>query len=126
MLQDADVAFKIKELLNGIILYYDEHQAILTYLLGFYEEGNEPDTSKFLLILPDEKLRGIVTELEMMPLNSEVTDREIEDYVYQVLKHQKMLKIKEKENLQKKAEQENDREKALSLAVEILQLRKSL
>ncbi|KYD11582.1 DNA primase [Heyndrickxia sporothermodurans] len=126
MLQDADVAFKIKELLNGIILYYDEHQAILTYLLGFYEEGNEPNTSKFLLILPDEKLRGIVTELEMMPLNSEVTDREIEDYVYQVLKHQKMLKIKEKENLQKKAEQENDREKALSLAVEILQLRKSL
>ncbi|QQZ10835.1 DNA primase [Heyndrickxia vini] len=126
MLQDADVAFKIKDLLNGIILYYDEHQAILTYLLGFYEDGNEPDTSKFLLILPDEQLRGIVTELEMMPLNSEVTDREIEDYVYQVLKHQKMLKIKEKENLQKKAEQENDWKKALSLAVEILQLRKSL
>ncbi|MDH5160157.1 DNA primase [Heyndrickxia oleronia] len=126
MLQSVDLAFKIKDLLNGIILYYDEHQAILTYLLGFYEEGNEADTSKFLLYLPDENLRRIVTELEMMPLNSEVADREIEDYVNQVLKHQKMLKIKEKENLQKKAEQENDFVKAIDLAKEIIVLRKSL
>lgn len=126
MLQSVDLAFKINELLNGIILYYDEHQAILTYLLGYYEEGNEPDSSKFLLYLPDEKLRRIVTELEMMPLNSEVTEREIEDYVNQVLKHQKMLKIKEKQNLQKKAEQQNDLERALSLAMEIMQLQKSL
>ncbi|MGE8206215.1 DNA primase [Heyndrickxia sp. NPDC080065] len=126
MLQNVDIAFKIKDLLNGIILYYDEHQAILTYLLGYYEEGNEPNSSNFLLYLPDEKLRRIVTELEMMPLNSEVTDQEIEDYVNQVLKHQKMLKIKEKENLQKKAEQQNDLNKAISLAKEIIQLRKSL
>ena len=126
MLQSVDLAFKIKDLLNGIILYYDEHQAILTYLLGFYEEGNEADTSKFLLYLPDENLRRIVTELEMMPLNSDVADREIEDYVNQVLKHQKMLKIKEKENLQKKAEQENDFVKAIDLAKEIIVLRKSL
>ncbi|GIN85454.1 DNA primase [Heyndrickxia sporothermodurans] len=126
MLQNAELAFKIKDLLNGIILYYDEHQAILTYLLGYYEEGNEPNTSKFLLHLPDDKLRRIVTELEMMPINNEVSDKEIEDYVNQVLKHQKMLKIKEKENLQKKAEQQNDLKKAMSLAMEIIQLRKSL
>ena len=103
MLQSVDLAFKIKDLLNGIILYYDEHQAILTYLLGFYEEGNEADTSKFLLYLPDENLRRIVTELEMMPLNSDVADREIEDYVNQVFETSKDVKNKGKRKLAKKS-----------------------
>ena len=126
MLRDVEIAYKVRDLLANHTFNIDEHQAILTYLLGFYEEGNEPDTSSFLLYLPDQQLRRIVADIEMMPLNSEVSNQEIEDYINQVLKHQKMLKINEKVKEQKKAELENDLQRALSLANEIIQLRKSL
>ncbi|MEK5390718.1 DNA primase [Margalitia sp. FSL K6-0131] len=126
MLRDVEIAYKVRDLLANHTFNIDEHQAILTYLLGFYEEGNEPDTSSFLLYLPDQQLRRVVADIEMMPLNSEVSNQEIEDYIIQVLKHQKMLKINEKVKEQKKAELENDLQKALSIANEIIQLRKSL
>jgi len=126
MLRDVEIAYKVRDLLANHTFNIDEHQAVLTYLLGFYEEGNEPDTSSFLLYLPDEQLRRVVADIEMMPLNNDVTNQEIEDYINQVLKHQKMLKINEKEKEQKRAELENDLQKALSIAKEIIQLRKSL
>lgn len=102
MLRDVEIAYKVRDLLANHTFNIDEHQAILTYLLGFYEEGNEPDTSSFLLYLPDQQLRRVVADIEMMPLNSEVSNQEIEDYIIQVLKHQKMLKINEKVKEQKK------------------------
>jgi DNA primase len=126
MLRDDQLAFRINEMLQGSTFHFDEHQAVFTYLLGYYEDGNEPSASSFLNYLPDEKLRRVVTNIEMMPLNAEISEGELEDYVKQVLKQHKMLKIKEKENDQKAAERENDLAKALHLANEIIQLRKTL
>lgn len=126
MLRDEDVAYKIKDLLNGEQLHSDEHQAILTYLYGYYEAGNTANTRLFLHYLPDDSLRRIVIEIEMMPLNEEEIDQEIEDYVKQVLKHQKMLKIKNMEAEQKEAERQKDYEKAAMILKEIVAIRKSL
>ncbi|MED1205106.1 DNA primase [Heyndrickxia acidicola] len=126
MLRDDQLAFKINDMLQGSTFHYDEHQAVFTYLLGYYEDGNEPSASSFLNYLPDEKLRRVVTNIEMMSLNLEISEGELEDYVKQVLKQHKMLKIKEKENDQKAAERENDLARALHLANEIIQLRKTL
>ena len=77
--------------------HFDEHQAILTYLLGYYGEGNQADPSMFLNYLPDKKLRTIVTEIEMIAMNSEYSERELRDYVNHVLKQPKLLMIKEKQ-----------------------------
>ena len=126
MLRDDQLAYRINEMLQGSTFHFDEHQAVFTYLLGYYEDGNEPSASSFLNYLSDEKLRRVVTNIEMMPLNAEISEGELEDYVKQVLKQHKMLKIKEKENDQKAAERENDLAKALLLANEIIQLRKTL
>jgi DNA primase len=126
MLRDDQLAYRINEMLQGSTFHFDEHQAVFTYLLGYYEDGNEPSASSFLNYLSDEKLRRVVTNIEMMPLNAEISEGELEDYVKQVLKQHKMLKIKEKENDQKAAERENDLAKALHLANEIIQLRKTL
>jgi DNA primase len=126
MLRDDQLAYRINEMLQGSTFHFDEHQAVFTYLLGFYEDGNEPSASSFLNYLSDQKLRRVVTNIEMMPLNAEISEGELEDYVKQVLKQHKMLKIKEKENDQKAAERENDLAKALHLANEIIQLRKTL
>jgi DNA primase len=126
MMKNPDICFKVQDLLEGNSFNLDEHQAIITYLYGFYEEGNEADSSGFIQFLPDSRLRGIVSEIGMMAVSDECSEQELIDYVNQVLKHQKMLTIKEKQLAQKEAERQKDYNKAAMIAMEIVQLRKSL
>ncbi|MBT2695029.1 DNA primase [Bacillus sp. ISL-55] len=126
MMKDADVAYKVQEMLAGSTLNIDEHQAIITYLFAYYEKGHDPDPSAFLNYLQDNKLKRVVADIEMMPLNEEISDQELSDYIKQVLNYQKMLKIKEKMAEQKQAERQNDFLRAATIATEIIQLRKTL
>lgn len=126
MMRDADVAYKVQEMLAGSTLNIDEHQAIITYLFAYYEKGHDPDPSAFLNYLLDNKLKRVVADIEMMPLNEEISDQELSDYIKQVLNYQKMLKIKEKMAEQKQAERQNDFLRAAAIATEIIQLRKTL
>ena len=57
---------------------------------------------------------------------TEVTDKELNDCINQVLKYEKMLKIKEKQEEQKEAERRSDTIAAAKIAMEIIQLRKML
>jgi DNA primase len=106
--------------------YIDEHQALFTYLLGWHEEGHNLDSGAFLHYLPDKKLRKYWIEIEMMKINEELSEKELQDYVAEVLKHRKMLKIKEKQLEAKEAERKKDYHQAAVIAMEILQLRKML
>ncbi len=106
--------------------YIDEHQALFTYLLGWQEEGHNLDPGGFLHYLPDKKLRKYWIEIEMMKINEELSEKELQDYVAEVLKHRKMLKIKEKQLEAKEAERKKDYHQAAMIAMEILQLRKML
>jgi DNA primase len=126
MLKDKNVAYKVQELLAGQTFNTDEHQAIITYLLGFFEDHTEPDTSSFLTYIQDDKLRRMVADIEMMSINDELTNQELTDYIKQVLNYQKLLKIKEKEVDLKEAEREKDFIKAAAIATEIKNLRKLL
>ncbi|MDQ0213906.1 DNA primase [Oikeobacillus pervagus] len=125
MLKDGDIAYKVRELLNGETFNLDEHQAIFTYLLGYYEKGNEANSSDFINEIPDVNLRQVVTNIEMMVINDEISDQELSDYIKEVLKHQKVLKIKEKMKEEKEAERQKDYAKAAKIAMEILQIRKT-
>jgi DNA primase len=126
MMRDADVAYKVQGMLEGSTLNIDEHQAIITYLFAYYEKGHDPDPSAFLNYLQDNKLKRVVADIEMMPLNEEISDQELSDYIKQVLNYQKMLKIKKKMAEQKQAERSNDFLRAAAIATEIIQLRKTL
>ncbi|MBT2698028.1 DNA primase [Bacillus sp. ISL-40] len=126
MLKDRDVAYKVQDLLQGNTFNIDEHQAIITYLLGFYEDHFQPDSSAFLSYIHDDNLRRMVANIEMMSINDELSNQELTDYIKQVLNYQKLLKIKEKEVEQKEAERQSDLGKAAAIAMEIIQLRKSL
>ncbi|MCK1991539.1 DNA primase [Peribacillus muralis] len=126
MLKSRDMSFKIQHLLGQTLFHVDEHQAIITYLYAFYEDGHEPDTSFFLTYLPDPNLRRIVSEIEMMSVNEEVTDKELTDCINQVLKYEKLLKIKEKQVEEKEAVRRSDYVTAAQIAMEIIKLRKML
>jgi DNA primase len=126
MLKNRDAAYRVQELLQGNTFNIDEHQAIITYLLSFYEEHLEADSSAFLTYIQDDNLRRIVANIEMMPINDELTTQELNDYIKQVLNYQKLLKIKEKEVELKEAERQKDFKQAALIGIEINQLRKSL
>lgn len=126
MLRNRDTAYKVQDLLQGNTFNLDEHQAIITYLIGFYEDHMNPDSSAFLTYIQDENLRRIVADIEMMSVNDELSNQELTDYIKQVLNYQKLLKIKEKEVEQKEAERQSDFKKAAAIGIEIIQLRKSL
>ncbi|MGE6375400.1 DNA primase [Peribacillus muralis] len=126
MLKSRDMSLKIQHLLGQTSFHVDEHQAIITYLYAFYEDGHEPDTSFFLTYLPDPNLRRIVSEIEMMSVNEEVTDKELTDCINQVLKYEKLLKIKEKQVEEKDAVRRSDYVTAAQIAMEIIKLRKML
>jgi DNA primase len=126
MLRSMDVTFKVQEMLEGNTLNIDEHQAIITYLFGFYESDHTPDLNNFLHYVDDENLRRIIVEIEMMQINDEISDQELMDYINQVLKYKKKLKIKEKEDELKEAGRQKDFEKAKVLWQEIQQIRKTI
>jgi DNA primase len=126
MIRNSDTAYKVQELLNGHTFNVDEYQAIFTYLIGYYEEGNLPDPSSFLNYIGDDKLKRIVAEIEMMSINSELNAQELNDYLKQVFNFPKKLMIKEKNAEKDEAEKQKDFRKAASIAMEILQLQKAL
>jgi DNA primase len=126
MLKNRDVAYQVQDLLQGNTFNIDEHQAIITYLFGFYEDHLVPDSSAFLTYIQDDNLRRAVATIEMMSINDELSNKELSDYIKQVLKYQKLLKIKEKEVEEKDAERQKDYSKAALIAMEIIQLRRSL
>jgi DNA primase len=126
MLRSREVAYKVQDLLQGTTFNIDEHQAIITYLFGYYEESHPPDPSAFLNYIQDTQLRRLVANIEMMSINDELSDQELSDYIKQVLNYQKMLKIRDKQTEQKEAERQKEYLKAATLANEIIQLRKML
>ncbi|WP_338470280.1 DNA primase [Niallia sp. XMNu-256] len=126
MLQSPDVAYKVQELLQGNTFNIDEHQAIITYLYGFYEMNDAPDLNSFLNYVEDERLRRIIVEIDMTQINDDISHQELMDYINQVLKYKKELEIKEKEAELKEAGRQKDFEKAKILWQEIQQIRKTM
>lgn len=126
MLRSMDVTFKVQELLAGNTLNMDEHQAIITYLYGFYESDRTPDLNSFLHYVDDNSLRRIIVDIGMTQINDEITHQELMDCIDQVLKYKKRLKIKEKEAQLKEAGRQKDFEKAKVLWQEIQQIRKTM
>ncbi|MFT8320357.1 MAG: DNA primase [Bacillus sp. (in: firmicutes)] len=126
MLKSEDIAFKVQEFLQGKTFNIDEHQAIFTYLLAYYEKGQSSDTSSFINFITDNELKRMVVDIEMMNLNEEINDQELMDYMKQMLNYEKIMQIKEKKTLQKEAERQQDYVKAAQIGMEVLQLEKAL
>lgn len=124
MLKSRDDAEKVLDRV-GLQFNIEEHRAIVTYLYAYYEEGNEENVSTFLQKLPDPELYQTVSDIAMIQINDDFSEKEMQDYVKQVLNHQKMLIIKEKEAEKNEAERVKDYLKAAKIAMEIVQLKRS-
>ncbi|SHF68494.1 DNA primase [Ornithinibacillus halophilus] len=126
MLQDRTITDRVQEKL-GIGFNLEEHQVIATHLYAYYEEGNPPDISLFVEKLTDPKYKQLVTEIAMLPLNSEVSDKEINDYLKMITTETgEKASIKQLKHEQRLAEQQNDPLKAAQIAMQIVELQKKV
>lgn len=126
MLQDTSITDKVQEEI-GASFNVDEHKIIATHLYAFYEEGHQADVSMFIETLTDDNLRRLVTEVAMIPVLENISDKEISDYI-RIIRAENSSKdsIQALKEEQKLAEQQNDPIKAARIAMEIIELQKQL
>jgi len=104
----------------------EDYVAIFIRLAGFYEQHGIPDFNRFAESLEDRELRKIVLESAMVERDPEHAAEEIADCISHLEKYKISLTIHAKIHESKEAEKINDHTRALELAREIIQLRKSL
>src|SRR5699024_335110 len=81
MLQNTAVAETVRQEL-GADFRVEDHKIIVTYLYAFYEEGNEPDVSKFIESIVDQHIKQLITEVVMFPEMEEISDEVLRDYIH--------------------------------------------
>ncbi|WP_309545270.1 toprim domain-containing protein [Virgibacillus dokdonensis] len=122
MLQDVSIAEKVQEKI-GASFHIDAHKIIATYLYAFYEEGNAPNVSLFLERITDTNLQQEITEIAMLPLQENISDKQLNDYVRTIIaKQTDKVTIQSLREQQKEAEKQNDPIKAAQIAKQIIEL----
>ena len=125
MLRDKAIAEKVQsEIGDG---FHVEDFAVLTaYLYSYYGKGYHPDINNFISNIDDKKFINLATKLAMMEINEDVTENELNDYIFQVKKYNLVLEMKKKREEQLKAERNKDFTKSALIGQEIILLRNKL
>ncbi|MCM3637383.1 DNA primase [Sporosarcina luteola] len=125
LLNDGNLFDRIRDDHQELFLR-ENYAAIFIRLAGFYEKHGMPDFHRFAESLEDRELRKVVMDAAMLERDPDFAEQEIEDCI-QHLKRQRLIRrIEEMMHESKEAEKMNDHTRALELAREIIQLRKSL
>ncbi|WP_342511299.1 DNA primase [Sporosarcina sp. FSL K6-1522] len=125
LMNDGALFDRIRENKHELFIR-DDYAALFVRLAGFYEQFGTPDFHRFAESLEDRELRKIVLEAAMVERDPEHAEQEIEDCIHYLEKYRITMTIQEKMHESKVAEKSNDHTRALELAREIIQLRKSL
>lgn len=108
------------------LFFREEYVAIFIKLAGFYEKHTSPDFHRFAESLEDRELRKVVMEAAMLERDPDFAEQEIEDCIHHLNRQRIVRHIEEMMHESKEAEKMNNHTRALELAREIIQLRKSL
>jgi DNA primase len=126
MLQNRSIADKVQEEV-GISFNIDDHKIIATHLYAYYEEDNPEDVSIFIDRITDEKIRKLVIELALIPTQTDISDKEINDYIQIILNESSTgVSIKQLKEEQRLAEQQQDPIKAAQIALKIIELQRQV
>ncbi|KGR78524.1 DNA primase [Ureibacillus manganicus] len=126
MLYNADVVDRILNSTNPQPFVHDEYAAVFVRLIGFYEEHETADYQRFLEILDDSVLRKIVMEAALSERDPEHMEAEIADCIKHLEKYGIETEINKLTHDFKEAEKMHEHKRALEIAQQIINLRKSL
>ena len=104
----------------------DVYEAAFVRLTGFYEDYPDGDYQRFLEVLNDTELRKIVMEAALSERDPDHETEEVMDCLRHIRKYRVEQQIEQKLHEAKEAEKMADMSKAIQLAQEAIQLKKSL
>lgn len=127
MLKDTQFFDQIQQKFEASTLsfYHDDYQAIYTYLLPYYLQGNIADVAQFLIEVKDERVKNIIVEMEMEELPN-IEDVDIGDCCYQLDKLQRLQDFKRLKQEQIDALNANDSDKVRAISLEIISKKRAL
>lgn len=125
MMQHKHICETVKEKL-GAEFNVDAHAALAAYLYAYYAEGYEPDISRYIAELQDERLAGTASEIISSHSNQNWNNQVIEDYIHQIKKYPIQQDIKQKKEKMVRAERAGDFLQAAQIASEIITLERGL
>jgi len=126
MLYNAEVVDRILNSTNSQPFVHDEYIAVFVRLIGFYEEHETADYQRFLEVLDDSALRKIVMEAAISERDPDHAEAEIADCIKHLQKHGIETEITQLTHDFQEAEKMHEHKRALEIAQQIINLRKSL
>ncbi|PYI51750.1 DNA primase [Paenibacillus flagellatus] len=125
MMHDRDVAAQVQERLGDA--FNDEaHAAMAAYLYAYYAQGFEPDASRYLTALQDDKLERLASSILMTESDQGINEQVIEDYIREIRKHRQQQAIERMEQERVRVEKSGDVIGAARIAIEIIALKNQL
>ncbi|GGK18680.1 DNA primase [Caldalkalibacillus thermarum] len=125
MLHSEEIAKEVEKVV-GSQFNQEEHQRLAAYLYAFYAEGHKADVRLFISTLDDQELIRLAGQLAAMTINPELSPKQLQDYVQQILKYPYLKQIEQKEKEKNKAERQGNVIEAARIAMEIIEMKKQL
>lgn len=125
MLKSFEVTEMVKEQVGGQF-NIDEHSAMATYLYAYYAEGHPSDVQLFMSKLKDQEMIQLATQLSIISLESNPSDRVLQDYINEILHYPLQLEIEKKEQLQVQLERQGEHIEAAHIAKEIQRIKQQI
>lgn len=104
----------------------DVYEVAYVHLTGFYEDYPDGDYQRFLELINDNEVRKIVMEAALSERDPEHEQEEVMDCLRHIRKYRVEQQIEQKLHEAKEAEKMADMAKAIQLAQEAIQLKKTL
>lgn len=125
MLIDADVANTVHQKL-GEAFHVEDHAALAAYLYAYYAQGHDPDVSRFIASLQDDRLERTAASIMMMDDEVPFDEHLLQEYVNEIVKVPRLREIEQKKEAMVRAERSGDILKAAQIASEIIALERQL
>ncbi|MFB9325464.1 DNA primase [Paenibacillus aurantiacus] len=125
MLQDAEVAQAVHDKL-GDAFNVEDHAALAAYLYAYYAQGHDPDVSRFIALLQDDRLERTAASILMTEDNFPFDEGLLEDFIREIRKVPLQREIERKREEMVRAERSGDMLLAARIGIEINTLERNI
>ncbi|MFS0727571.1 DNA primase [Paenibacillus sp. 1P07SE] len=125
MMHDAEVAGMVYDRLGDTFIVED-HAALAAYLYAYYGQGNDPDISRFMSTLQDDRLERIASSILMTDDYSPFGPDLMEAYIHAIQKEIRHRELHQRKEEWVRAERAGDPVQAAQILIEINALERQL
>jgi DNA primase len=125
MMHDSEIAEYVRQRLDEQF-NLEAHAALAAYLYAYYAQGNEPDASRYISTLQDERLESTASSILMLEDNEAINAQVIDDYIRAILNYQQQQALEQRRQEAMLAQNAGDFALAAQIQKEIITLKQQM